>query len=150
MRAQLLKQLNTILQTQDTQRGLVVRMSDVLFATGRYELRPEAKLALAKVAGVLLAYPGLKLEVDGYTDSTGRDEFNQTLSDKRAEAVRNFLVAQGVSPDMIASQGFGDANPIASNDSAQGRQLNRRVDMIVSGSLIGTEVTPNSNPTVAR
>lgn len=142
MRAQLLKQLNTILQTQDTQRGLVVRMSDVLFATGRYELRLEAKLALAKVAGVLLAYPGLKLEVDGYTDSTGRDETNQTLSDKRAEAVRIFLVAQGVSPDSISSQGFGDANPIASNDTTQGRQLNRRVDMIVSGSLIGTNLAP--------
>jgi outer membrane protein OmpA-like peptidoglycan-associated protein len=141
MRARLLRQLNTILQTQDTRRGLVVRMSDVLFATGRYELRPEAKLALAKVAGVLLAYPGLKLEVDGYTDSTGSDEVNQTLSDKRAEAVRNFLVAQGVSPDSITSEGFGDANPIASNDTAQGRQLNRRVDMIVSGNLIGTEVT---------
>jgi outer membrane protein OmpA-like peptidoglycan-associated protein len=144
MRAQLLKQLNTILQTQDTQRGLVVRMSDVLFATGRYELRPEAKLALAKVAGVLLSYPGLKLEVDGYTDSTGRDEVNQTLSDRRAEAVRNFLVAQGVSPDAITSQGFGDANPIASNDTTQGRQLNRRVDMIVSGSVIGTNITPGA------
>ena len=141
MRARLLRQLNAILQTQDTQRGLVVRMSDVLFATGRYELRPEAKLALAKLAGVLLAYPGLKLEVDGYTDSTGTDEVNQTLSDRRAEAVRNFLVAQGVSPDSIASQGFGDANPIAGNDTAQGRRLNRRVDMIVSGNVIGTEVT---------
>jgi outer membrane protein OmpA-like peptidoglycan-associated protein len=105
-------------------------------------LRLEAKLALAKVAGVLLAYPGLKLEVDGYTDSTGRDETNQTLSDKRAEAVRIFLVAQGVSPDSISSQGFGDANPIASNDTTQGRQLNRRVDMIVSGSLIGTNLAP--------
>ena len=100
----------------------------------------DAKLALAKMAGVLLAYPGLKLEVDGYTDSTGHDEFNQTLSDKRAEAVRTFLVQQGVSPDSMVAKGFGPANPIASNDTAQGRKLNRRVDMIVSGSVIGTRV----------
>lgn len=139
MRTRLLHQLNTILQTQDTQRGLLVRMSDVLFAPGRYELTPDAKLALAKMAGVLLAYPGLKLEVDGYTDSTGRDEFNQTLSDKRAEAVRTLLVEQGVSPDSIVAKGLGPANPIASNDTAQGRKLNRRVDMIVSGNLIGTQ-----------
>jgi len=147
MRAQLLHQLNSILQTQDTSRGLVVRMSDVLFATSRYELRPDAKLALAKLAGVLQAYPGLTLTVDGYTDSTGGDEFNQTLSDKRAEAVRTFLVSQGVSPDSITAQGFGSANPIASNDTAQGRQMNRRVDMIVSGSVIGTAITPSTPET---
>lgn len=144
MRAKLLTQLNAILQTQDTQRGLVVHMSDVLFATGRYELKPDAKLALAKLAGVILAYPGLTLEVDGYTDSTGSDEVNQTLSDKRAEAVRIFLVSQGVSPTLITAQGFGDANPIASNDTTQGRQLNRRVDMIVSGSVIGTQLSSSA------
>jgi outer membrane protein OmpA-like peptidoglycan-associated protein len=144
MRARLLQQLNAILQTQDTARGLVVRMSDVLFATGRYQLTPDAKVSLAKMSGVLLAYPGLRLEIDGYTDSTGTDEVNQTLSDKRAEAVRNFLVSQGVSPDSIASQGFGSANPIASNDSSDGRRMNRRVDMIVSGSVIGTQVNPSA------
>ena len=149
MRAKLLTQLNAILQTQDTQRGLVVHMSDVLFAAGRYQLKPEAKLALAKLAGVILAYPGVTLEVDGYTDSTGSDEVNQTLSDKRAEAVRTFLVSQGVSPDSITAQGFGDANPIASNDTAQGRQLNRRVDMIVSGTVIGTELGPSASNGVA-
>ena len=144
MRARLLQQLNTILQTRDTERGLLVRMSDVLFAPGRYELTPDAKLALAKMAGVLLAYPGLKLEVDGYTDSTGRDEFNQTLSDKRAEAVCTLMVQQGVSPDSIVAKGFGSANPIASNDTAQGRKLNRRVDMLVSGSLIGTQAVASN------
>ncbi|MGH9432867.1 MAG: OmpA family protein [Terriglobia bacterium] len=145
MRARLLKQLNAILQTQDTSRGLLVRMSDVLFASGRYELTNDAKLALAKMSGVLLAYPGLKLTVDGYTDSTGGDEVNQTLSDKRAEAVRTFLVSQGVPPDAITAQGFAAANPIASNETAQGRKLNRRVDMIVSGSVIGNQVTTASN-----
>lgn len=138
MRARLEHQLNSILQTQDTERGLMVRMSDVLFAPGRYDLTTDAKLALAKMAGVLEAYPGLKLEVDGYTDTTGGDEFNQTLSDKRAEAVRTFLVQEGVSPDSIVAKGFGPANPIASNDTPQGRKMNRRVDMIVSGSIIGS------------
>ena len=138
MRTRLEHQLNSILQTQDTQRGLRVRMSDVLFAPGRYELTIDAKLALAKMAGVLLAYPGVKLEVDGYTDATGGQEFNQTLSDKRAEAVRTFLVQEGVSPDSIVAKGFGPANPIASNDTPQGRKMNRRVDMIVSGSVIGS------------
>lgn len=140
MRSRLLQQLNSILQTQDTPRGLVVRMSDVLFATGHYQLTPDAKMALAKMAGVLLAYPGLKVEVDGYTDSTGSDEVNQTLSDKRAEAVRTFLVSQGVPPDSITSQGFGSANPVASNNTSQGRQMNRRVDMLVSGNVIGTQL----------
>ncbi|HUI42149.1 MAG TPA: OmpA family protein [Terriglobia bacterium] len=144
MRARLLKQLNTILQTQDTSRGLVVRMSDVLFSTGRYGLTTDAKMALAKIAGVLLAYPGVRLDVDGFTDSTGRDETNQALSDKRAEAVRTFLVAQGVSPDAIKAQGFGDANPIADNSTAAGRRQNRRVDMIVSGSVIGTQVASSA------
>ena len=144
-RARLLRQLNSILQTQDTPSGLLVRMSDVLFATGRYELTDNAKLALAKMSGVLLSYPGLKLTVNGYTDSTGTDEVNQTLSDKRAEAVRTFLVGQGVPPSAITAQGFGEANAIASNDTAPGRKLNRRVDMIVSGSAIGTSVTRASS-----
>jgi outer membrane protein OmpA-like peptidoglycan-associated protein len=140
VRARLLNQLNTVLQTEDTSRGLVIRMSDVLFSSGHYQLTGDAKIALAKIAGVLMAYPGLKLEVDGFTDSTGSDEVNQTLSDKRAEAVRTFLVAQGVPSDSVKAQGLGDADPIASNSSAAGRQLNRRVDMIVSGSVIGTQL----------
>jgi outer membrane protein OmpA-like peptidoglycan-associated protein len=144
VRERLLRQLNSILQTKDTPNGLLVRMSDVLFAPGRYQLTENAKLALAKMSGVLLSYPGLKLTVNGYTDSTGSDEVNQTLSDKRSEAVRTFLVEQGVPSSDITAQGFADANPIASNDTAQGRKLNRRVDMIVSGSAIGTNVATAS------
>ena len=143
-RARLLHQLNAVLQTQDTSRGLLVRMSDVQFPSGRFQLTNDAKMALAKMAGVLLAYPGVKLEVDGYTDSTGNDEVNQELSDKRAEAVRTFLVAQGVPPDSITAQGFGAADPIASNTSAAGRRLNRRVDMIVTGNVIGTPVASSA------
>ena len=139
MRTRLLNQLNTILQTRDTARGLVVNMSDVLFATGRYELKPQAKLALAKIAGVLLAYPGMTLEVDGYTDSVGSEQTNERLSQKRADTVRDFLVQQGVSPSAISSRGFGEQEPVASNDTSTGRSMNRRVNLVVTGELIGTQ-----------
>ncbi len=139
MRTRLLNQLNTILQTRDTARGLVVNVSDVLFATGRYELKPQAQLALAKIAGVLLAYPGMTIEVDGYTDSVGSDQTNDALSQKRANSVRDFLVKQGVSPSSISSRGFGEQNPVASNDTSTGRAMNRRVNLVVTGELIGTQ-----------
>ena len=136
LRAQLLAQLNAVLQTRDTPRGLVATMADVLFATGKYELSQDANLALAKLSGVILAHPGLKLRIEGYTDSTGGDQFNLKLSEQRAGAVRLFLVQQGLSPDAVTSMGMGSANPVASNDTALGRQQNRRVEIIVSGEAI--------------
>jgi outer membrane protein OmpA-like peptidoglycan-associated protein len=138
LRAQLLAQLNAVLQTVDTPRGLVVTMADILFATGKYELAQNANLALAKMSGVILAHPGLTLRIAGYTDSTGSDEFNLKLSGQRADAVRTFLVQQGLSPDTVTSMGMGSADPVASNDTAQGRQQNRRVEIVVSGEAIGT------------
>jgi outer membrane protein OmpA-like peptidoglycan-associated protein len=140
LRAQLLAQLNAVLQTVDTPRGLVATMADVLFATGKYELSQNANLALAKLSGVILAHPGLKLRIEGYTDSTGGDQFNLKLSGQRADAVRMFLVQQGLSADSITSMGMGPANPVASNDTAVGRQQNRRVEIIVSGEAIGTKI----------
>jgi outer membrane protein OmpA-like peptidoglycan-associated protein len=140
LRAQLLAQLNAVLQTRDTPRGLVATMADVLFATGKYELSQDANLALAKLSGVILAHPGLKLRIEGYTDSTGGDQFNLKLSEQRAGAVRLFLVQQGLSPDAVTSMGMGSANPVASNDTAVGRQQNRRVEIIVSGEAIGTNL----------
>ena len=140
LRAQLLAQLNAVLQTRDTLRGLVATMADVLFATGKYELSQDANLALAKLSGVILAHPGLKLRIEGYTDSTGGDQFNLKLSEQRAGAVRLFLVQQGLSPDAVTSMGMGSANPVASNDTAVGRQQNRRVEIIVSGEAIGTNL----------
>ena len=139
MRARLLAQLNQVLQTRDTARGLIVSMPDVLFDFNKYTLKPEARERLAKISGIVLAYPDLKLEIDGYTDSVGSDEYNQTLSDKRAEAVRDFLVSNGVSMNNVAARGMGKADPVADNSSAQGRQLNRRVEMIVSGDVIGNQ-----------
>ncbi len=138
LRARLFKQLNMVLQTRDTVRGLIVNMSDVLFDTGRFTLRPAAREKLAKISGILLAYPGLKLQVEGHTDSVGSDEFNQRLSEQRAGAVRDYLVEQGVSSDAVTVQGFGKTRPVVSNDTPEGRQQNRRVEIVVTGDLIGT------------
>jgi outer membrane protein OmpA-like peptidoglycan-associated protein len=144
MRARLLAQLNQVLQTRDTARGLIVSMPDVLFAFNKHELKPEARERLAKISGIVLAYPDLKLQIDGYTDSIGSDEYNQTLSDKRAEAVRDFLVSNGVSINNVAAQGMGKADPVADNSTEAGRKLNRRVEMIVSGDVIG-QLTPGAD-----
>ncbi len=138
LRARLLQQLNTVLSTRDTARGLIANMSDVLFKTGSFELAPGARERLAKVSGLLLAYPSLHVQVEGYTDSVGTDEYNQTLSEQRAGAVRDYFVQQGVTADSIEAHGFGKTQPIASNDTLEGRQQNRRVELVLSGDAIGT------------
>jgi outer membrane protein OmpA-like peptidoglycan-associated protein len=140
MRMRLSVQLNSILQTRDSARGLIVSMSDVLFDTGRYSLKPGAREKLAKVAGILLAYPGLNIGVGGYTDNVGGDEMNQTLSENRAGSVRDYLVQEGVATNSVSSRGFGNSLPVASNDNSSGRQQNRRVELLVSGEAIGTPV----------
>jgi outer membrane protein OmpA-like peptidoglycan-associated protein len=140
MRARLSEQLNSILQTRDSARGLIVSMSDVLFDTGKYSLKPGAREKLAKVAGILLAYPGLNIEVGGYTDNVGGDEMNQTLSENRAGSVRAYLVQQGVATNSVSSKGFGNSLPVASNLNSAGRQQNRRVELLVSGEAIGNPV----------
>jgi len=140
MRTRLSEQLNSILQTRDSARGLIVSMSDVLFDTGRYSLKPGAREKLAKVAGILLAYPGLNIEVGGYTDNVGGDEMNQKLSENRAGSVRDYLVQQGVTTNSVSAKGFGNTLPVASNDNSAGRQQNRRVELLVSGEAIGNPV----------
>jgi outer membrane protein OmpA-like peptidoglycan-associated protein len=137
MRAQLLAQLNAVLQTQDTARGLIVNMSDVLFDFGKYTLKPAAREKLAKISGIVMAHPGLTLQIEGYTDSVGSDEVNQQLSERRADTVRDFLIEQGVPGSGVSAQGFGKANPVASNDTPDGRQKNRRVQLVVNGAAIG-------------
>jgi outer membrane protein OmpA-like peptidoglycan-associated protein len=141
LRQQLLAQLNQILQTRDTARGLIVNMSDVLFDTGQYTLKPGAREKLAKVSGIILAHPGLRIEVEGHTDSVGGDEYNMTLSENRANAVRSYFVEQGVSPDAVTARGFGKTMPVADNATANGRQMNRRVELVVSGEVLGASVT---------
>jgi outer membrane protein OmpA-like peptidoglycan-associated protein len=140
MRAQLSVQLNEILETRDSARGLIVSMSDVLFDTGQYSLKPGAREKLAKVAGILIAYPGLNIAVGGYTDNVGGDEMNQKLSENRAGAVRDYLVQEGVTANTVSATGFGNSSPVASNDNSAGRQENRRVELVVSGEAIGSPV----------
>ena len=140
LRAQLLKELNDVLQTTDTPRGLVVNMADVLFETGKYALSTDAQLKLAKLSGIIQAHPGLNLAVEGYTDTTGAADFNMKLSQQRADTVRQFLIAQGLSADTITSKGLGEADPIADNSTAAGRKLNRRVEIILSGKVIGVSL----------
>ncbi|GAC1638004.1 MAG: hypothetical protein NVS9B14_18250 [Candidatus Acidiferrum sp.] len=149
LRARLLQQFNLILETRDTARGLVVNMSDVLFDSGKYTLRPLAREKLAKISGIVLAYPTLKLAIEGNTDSVGTELFNQELSERRAEGVRSYLTQQGVPENSTTASGFGKTRPIASNDTAEGRQQNRRVELIVSGEVIGTKIVSLSVEPVA-
>ena len=147
LRSQLLLQFNTILETRDSARGLIVNMSDVLFDTAKFSLRPGAREKLAKVAGIVSGHAGLKLEVEGHTDSVGSDEYNQQLSEQRGAAVRDYLTSQGMPSGSISSRGLGEGHPVASNDNASGRQQNRRVEIVVSGEMIGEQI---GSPTASR
>jgi outer membrane protein OmpA-like peptidoglycan-associated protein len=150
LRARLLEQFNLILETRDTARGLVVQMSDVLFDSGQYTLRPLAREKLAKISGIVLAYPSLRLAIEGNTDSVGGEAYNQELSEHRAEGVRSFLTEQGVPESSSTATGFGKTRPIASNDTSEGRQKNRRVELVVSGEVIGTKIVSlNLQPLVS-
>jgi len=140
LRIQLLRQFNTILQTRDTARGLIVNMSDVLFDTGKFTLRPLAREKLAKVAGIVSGHPGLRLDIEGHTDSVGGVEYNQRLSEQRGGAVREYLLSQGMPSTSVTAKGLGKTQPVASNDTAQGRQQNRRVEIVISGEVIGTTI----------
>lgn len=140
LRAQLLKQFSVILETRDTARGLIVNMSDVLFDTAKYTLRPAAREKLARVGGIIAGHPGLKLEVEGFTDSVGSDDYNQKLSEQRSGSVRDYLTQNGVATNLVTAKGFGETQPVASNDTADGRQKNRRVELVVSGEIIGVQI----------
>jgi outer membrane protein OmpA-like peptidoglycan-associated protein len=140
LRSQLLTQFNVILQTRDTARGLIVNMSDVLFDTGKSTLRPLAREKLAKVAGIVSGHLGLRLDVEGHTDSVGGDDYNQQLSEQRGAAVRDYLLEQGMAVASVTTKGFGKTQPVASNETADGRQQNRRVELVISGEVIGTVI----------
>jgi outer membrane protein OmpA-like peptidoglycan-associated protein len=140
LRERLLQQFNSVLQTRETPRGLVVNMSDVLFDTGKYTLKEPAREKLAKISGIVISHPGLNLQVEGYTDITGGDELNQRLSEQRASTVREYLVGQGINPQNITAVGYGKTYPVASNDTREGRALNRRVELVISGEIIGVKI----------
>ena len=140
VRIRLLEQFNRVLPTTDTPRGLVVNMGDVSFDSGKANLRPQARETLAKLSGIVLNYPSLRLTIEGHSDNTGNAAANQTLSEQRANAVRDYLINQGLDSGSLSAQGLGIKNPIASNDTIEGRQMNRRVEIIVSGEVIGTQI----------
>lgn len=136
LRSKLMGQLNRVMETRDTARGLIINLSDVLFDTARHQLRPEMREKLAKISGILLAHQGLRVDVEGHTDSVGRDSYNQRLSERRAQAVQGYLIEQGIPDEMISAQGFGKTRPLSPNDTDEGRQKNRRVELVISGELI--------------
>jgi outer membrane protein OmpA-like peptidoglycan-associated protein len=140
LRQQLLQQFNAVLPTRETPRGLVVNMQDVLFDTGKYELKPPAREALAKISGIVLSHPGLNLQIEGYTDSTGTAELNQKLSEQRANSVRDYLMNQGLNTNSLSAVGYGMNYPVAPNDTSAGRKQNRRVELVVSGEVIGVKL----------
>jgi outer membrane protein OmpA-like peptidoglycan-associated protein len=152
-REKLRAQLNAVLETTESARGLIINLGDVLFDSGRYTLKPNAQIALAKVSTILELYPDLTVQVEGYTDSVGGDAYNVKLSENRANAVHDFLIQNGVPAANVTSVGYGKADPVASNDTADGRRQNRRVNMVVSGAAIGVQTTqptitqpPTANP----
>ena len=140
LRTSLAAQLNSILQTKDSARGLIVNMSDVLFDTGQSSLKPGAREKLAKISGIVLAYPSLSLEAEGHTDSVGSESSNLRLSENRANSVREFLIGQGIAGSSIGFRGLGEDQPVSTNDTSAGRQQNRRVELVVSGEIIGVSV----------
>ena len=146
LRAKLLEQFNRVLDTRDTPRGLVVNLGDVLFDTGKADLRSPAREALAKLSGIILNYPELKLDIEGHTDSTGSDELNQKLSEQRAESVLQYLLIQGLTDSHLSARGLGKSMPVADNSTAAGRQKNRRVEIVVSGEVIGTKIGAAAKP----
>ena len=137
LREKLREQLSVILETRETARGLIVNVSDVLFDTGSATLKPGAREKLARVAGILSSHPDLHIEIEGHTDNVGSDQYNQRLSEQRAASVQAYLLQQKIAPSAVGTEGFGESRPVASNDSAAGRQHNRRVELVVSGESIG-------------
>jgi outer membrane protein OmpA-like peptidoglycan-associated protein len=146
LRERLRQQLNAVLETRETARGLIVNISDVLFDTGSANLKPGAREKLARVAGILLAQPGINVAVEGHTDSVGGTDYNQRLSERRGDSVRDYLVRQGIASGAVATTGYGESQPVASNTTAAGRQQNRRVELVVSGDAITTRTTTLTSP----
>lgn len=130
--AQELQRQLEILQARPTDRGLVLTLGDTLFATGKSELKSGATVNLDRLTTFMNEYPQRTASIEGYTDSMGSDEMNQSLSQRRAEAVKGYLVGQGVSSTRLSASGRGENSPVADNESAAGRQQNRRVEVVIS------------------
>lgn len=144
LRDLLVERLNQVLATEDTERGLVVKLSDILFDPGKFTLKAETRVLLARIAGILSWAPGITVQVEGHTDNTGDAAKNQQLSEQRAMAVGNFLVDQGMPASNITSVGYGESRPVAANNTRDGRDQNRRVELVLSGEMIGAHIGPSA------
>lgn len=131
-RAQQLESEVKELKMKETERGLVLSLNNILFEVDKAELKPGAERTIAKVAGFLNEYPERSVSIEGFTDSTGAEEYNQTLSEERAAAVARGLIDEGVAAERVDTQGFGESRPVAPNDTREGRQQNRRVEIVIS------------------
>ncbi len=131
------------LKATPTPRGMVLTLGDVLFDTGRAELKPGASRNLDQLAQFLVEHPERRVQVDGFTDSVGSDSYNEELSQRRANAVREALIARGVEPSRIGAEGYGKSYPVANNNDSGGRQLNRRVEVVI-GRDNGTPIAPRT------
>lgn len=146
LHARLQEALGTVVEIRVTARGLIVNLPDILFDFNRATLRPQAREVLSKLSGILLVTPDTRLSVEGHADSIGTEDYNQGLSERRAQSVRDYLVANGLSSELVVALGFGEAKPIAPNtkpdgsDDPAGRQRNRRVEIVI---LDGAEVGRN-------
>jgi outer membrane protein OmpA-like peptidoglycan-associated protein len=140
IRADMLKQLNGVFPTVDTYQGLMMQLGGINFETGKADLTPAAREKLSLLAGMLSAHPGLMLDIQGYTDNVGSPEANLSLSEARAASLRDFLEAKGIVADKMWAIGFGQEDPIASNDNADGRAKNRRAEIIVWGEALGARL----------
>ena len=129
--AELQRQLDA-LQAKPTDRGLVLTLGDVLFETGRANLKAGATSNLNRLVAFLNEHPDRSVAIEGYTDSVGSEDYNQGLSERRADSVKSYLAGQGISPTRLSASGKGESDPVAANDSAAGRQQNRRVEVIIS------------------
>jgi outer membrane protein OmpA-like peptidoglycan-associated protein len=121
------------LKATPTPRGLVLTLGDVLFDTGKARLNPGSARKLDQLAQFLADHPDRRVQIDGFTDSVGTDSYNQDLSQQRADAVKSALLTRGIDPSRIGTQGYGKGFPVANNVDSGGRQLNRRVEVVIGG-----------------
>jgi len=131
------------LKATPTPRGMVLTLGDVLFDTGRAELKSGASRKVDQLAQFLVEHPDRRVQIDGFTDSVGTDSYNEDLSQRRANAVRDALIARGVDSSRIGTEGYGKSYPVATNSDSGGRQLNRRVEVVIGGNN-GTPISPRS------
>jgi outer membrane protein OmpA-like peptidoglycan-associated protein len=139
--AKALEQELADLKAKKTDRGFVLTLGDVLFATGKADLMPGAQRTIDQLAAFLHKYPAKKVSIEGHTDSVGSEDYNQVLSQRRAESVQSAIMARGISSDRISAKGLGELYPVASNDNPAGRQQNRRVEILI----LSDDETPAQN-----